>query len=272
VDPKEVGQQQPSNGLISNLRKTNEKEDAAAISTTDYSSRNTKDPSKSTLTFFTYRAQLTFGLSTSCREVNAAALFTDWLEKSVALLANFSLLPYEGEGGHQITSVNQIEQDPIFFNQYYHYHRVLQHGNLTGMVQFQTSVPRIALKSIKSTYFTWLKESRVYLNQTKFKTDTLVACGFLVGAHPGHMRRDEAEDELKVSLDMESTNIPFQLSSRSISVPIREGDPSRYSFQAVVIETSVQHAQSLREKFYKLDPPDKAQTDYPYTGIYQFVP
>jgi hypothetical protein len=219
----------------------------------------TNNPSKSMLTFFTYRAQLTFGLSKACKEINVAALFLQWFEKSAVSLANFSLLPYEGEGGHQITSKDQFEQDPEFYKQYYHNHRVLQHGNLTGMVQFQTSLPWIALKSAKSAYFTWLKECRVYLNKTKFKTDTLVACGFLVGAHPGFLQRDEAEEELRVSLDLENDSLPFQLSSRSISVAIKEGDPGRFSFQAIVVETSVQYAQPLQEKFYQLDPPNTAQ-------------
>jgi hypothetical protein len=239
---------------------------------TAVSSTITNNLSKSKLTFFTYRAQLTFGLSKACKEINVAALFLQWFEKSAASLANFSLLPYDKEGGHQITSKDQIEQDPEFYKQYYHNHRVLQHGNLTGMVQFQTSLPWIALKSAKSVYFTWLKECRVYLNQTKFKTDTLVACGFLVGAHPGFLRRDEAEEELRVSLDLEKEPLPFQLSSRSISVPIKEGDPGRFSFQAIVVETSVPYAQPLREKFYQLDPPNTAQETYPYTGMYPFVP
>ncbi len=166
----------------------------------------------------------------------------------------------------------KIPEDAAFFSDYYHNHRVLQHGNLMSMVQFQTSVPWIALKSYKSTYFTWLKECKVYLNHTKFKTDTLVACGFLVGAHPGHLRRDEAEVELRVSLDADPDKFPFQLSSRSISVPVKEGDPSRYSFQAIVVETSTQLASTIWEKFYELDQPAKAQAIYPYTGMYQFVP
>ncbi len=232
----------------------------------------TTAPSKSILNFHTYRAQLTFGLSSGCKEVNVAALFLQWLEKSTALLANFSLLPYDGEGGQQIISTDQVEHDPAFYDQYYFNHRVLQHGNLTGMIQFQTSVPWISLKSPKSPYFNWLKECRVYMNRTAFKTDTLVACGFLVGAHPGFLRRDEAEEELKVSLDIEPDTLPFQLSSWSISVPIKDGDRSRFSFQAIVVETSVKHAQSLREKFYQLDPPHQAEASYPYTGKYQFVP
>jgi archaellum component FlaC len=121
-------------------------------------------------------------------------------------------------------------------------------------------------------YFSWLKECRVYINQTKFKTDTLVACGFLVGAHPGHLRRDEAEEEFRASLEIDSESLPFQLSSRSISVPMKEGDKSRYGFQAIVIETSTQYVPILREKFYALDHPNTAREVFPYTGMYQFVP
>jgi hypothetical protein len=51
-------------------------------------SRITTNPSTSKLTFFTYRAQLTFGLSQACREVNVASLFTQWLEKSFSLVEN----------------------------------------------------------------------------------------------------------------------------------------------------------------------------------------
>jgi hypothetical protein len=49
-----------------------------------------------------------------------------------------SLLPYEGEKGQPIKSLQEIAQEPAFFAKYYHNHRVLHHGYLTGMVQFQT--------------------------------------------------------------------------------------------------------------------------------------
>jgi hypothetical protein len=98
--------------------------------------RITRLSSKSTMTFFTYRVQLTFGLSSVCREVNVTTLFLQWFEQSRSLLANFSLLPFEDERGLQITSSTQIPEDGKFFRDYYHNHRVLQHGNLTGMVHF----------------------------------------------------------------------------------------------------------------------------------------
>lgn len=106
-----------------------------------------------------------------------------------------------------------------------------------------------------------------------------MACGFLVGAHPGYLQRDEAEQELRVSLQLqredskaEEENIPFQLSSRTTTVAIKDGEKERYTFQAIVVETATNNAAKLRERFYKLENPTVAQTSYPYTGKYQFVP
>jgi hypothetical protein len=140
------------------------------------------------------------------------------------------------------------------------------------MVHFPTSVSWSTIKSFKHPYFAWLCTNRVYLNYTKFKTDTLVACGFLVGAHPGYLCREEAEEEIRGSLGLDEGELQFQLSSRSVSVPIKDGQPSRYNFHAVILKTSVREASRLRELFYALQHPKKAKTDYPYTGSYQFVP
>jgi hypothetical protein len=100
----------------------------------------------------------------------------------------------------------------------------------------------------------------------------LVVCGFLLGAHPGHLRRDEAEVELRGSLGLDLEEFSFQLSSRTISVPIKECELGRFSFQAVVVETAAQHASHLCEKFYLLEDSKRAAVTYPYTGMYQFVP
>jgi hypothetical protein len=112
----------------------------------------------------------------------------------------------------------------------------------------------------------------VFLQYTKFQMDTLVVCGFLVGAHPGHLRRDEAEEELHGSRGLDFVDLKFQLSSRSISVPIKEGNAGRFGLQAVVIESSTRDAPNFRECFYKLKNPAKAIESYPYTGMYQLVP
>lgn len=105
----------------------------------------------------------------------------------------------------------------------------------------------------------------MHLNQTTFKTDTLVACGFLVGAHPGHLHCDEAERELRTSLQLEN-NFPLQLSARTTTILIVLGKPEKFSFQAVVIETPINHAEQLREQFYLLPKPAVAHGLYPYTG------
>jgi len=161
--------------------------------------------------------------------------------------------------------------DSEFFTEYYGNHRSLLHGNLTGMVHFQTSTPWTKIKAFQSRYFLWLTDNCIFLNYTKFETETLVPCGFLVSAHPGYIRRNEAEEELHASLGLDLSETPFQLSSRSVSVPIKDDVTRGYSFTAVVVETSTKYASKLRECFYPLQNPRTAITDYPYTGQYQFV-
>jgi hypothetical protein len=141
-----------------------------------------------------------------------ANLFAEWFEHTSKMIENFSLLPYDKDDGEQIADINQISQDPPFVLEYYFNHCILQHRNLTGMVCFQTNVPWYTVKSLKKPYFQWLKHHKVSLNFTKFKTDTLVACGFLVGAHPGYLCQNEVQEKLKISVGIEDT-IPFQLSS-----------------------------------------------------------
>ncbi len=232
------------------------------------------DSSPTSTTYYKYRAQLTFGLKPNKAGVNVAQLFQRWIFSSCESIPDFSLVPYEQpDDGQQINSIDQVpKENPTFYSMYYHNHRVLHHGNLTGMVAFQCSIPWTKLKSARSTFFSWLRLNNVYLNQTKFQTSTLVACGFLVGAHPGYTRRDHAEEELRIRLRMDEEDIPYQLSARTISVPIAEDKPEKFSFQAVVIETSAKDAAALRERFYSLDNPVKAQQKFPYTGKYQFVP
>ncbi len=231
-------------------------------------------PESTSTTFYTYRAQLTFGLPKNSEDINVAKYFRRWIFSSCASIDHFALVPYEDEKGLQISSLEQVPEDNMdFYSTYYHNHRVLNTGNLTGMVSFQCSVPWARLKSPNSPFFNWLRINKVFLNQTKFKTSSLVPCGFLLGAHPGHLRRDEAESELRVSLGFKiGEELPFQLSSRSVSVPLQEGKPDRFVFQAVIVETSTQQAASLRERFYSLGNPVQAQEKFPYTGKYQFVP
>jgi hypothetical protein len=180
-----------------------------------------------------------------------AKYFRPWVFSASESINNFSLPPYEDDKGQQISHLDQVpEESKEFYSMYYHNHRVLTHGNLTGMIAFQCSNPWAKLKSPNHPFFQWLRLNKVFLNQTKFKTSSLVPCGFLLGAHPGHLRRDEAEDELRISLGFPiDEELPFQLSARSVSVPVQEGKSDRYSFQAVVVETSTNTLLLLEKNF-----------------------
>jgi len=140
------------------------------------------------------------------------------------------------------------------------------------MVHFSYTVSWNKVKRMQDPYFQWLHQSKVYPNLTKFKSMTLVICGFFVGAHPGHFRREDVEKELRQRLQI-LDDFPFQLSSRTISVPKDASQKSeRYAFPAVAIETSARQAKKLREAFFALSPPVMAKVDHPYAGCYQFVP
>jgi hypothetical protein len=223
-------------------------------------------------TTFTFRLQLTCGLDKGTR-VNLPDLFRKWVEQTSSSIPDFALLPFEDEKGQVITKPAQIPDDnPSFYQEYYYNHRVLDHGNLTGMVHFKCSVTWNKIKRMKEPYFQWLHQNKVYLNLTKYKSATLVVCGFLVGAHPGHLRRDDAEKELRSRLQL-PPDFPFQLSSRTISVPMDNSkEADRFSFPAVAIETSTRQAKTLREAFFSQPKPSVAAEQFPYTGPYQFVP
>ncbi len=114
-----------------------------------------KSPPTAT-TFYTYRAHLTFGHK-CLDQVNVAELFRLWLFSSVSSIPNFFALPYENEKGIQLMSVDQLPEDNAdFYRLYYCNHRLLNHGNLTGMVQFQCSVPWHTIKKPDGEYFKWL--------------------------------------------------------------------------------------------------------------------
>ncbi len=166
-----------SNQLLHNIGTTN-KHPILPNNTTHTSSK---------LTFYAFCTQLTFGLPSNKNGFNVADLFREGLVSSCSLLENFSPLPYEeGEKDNNLLQPIKFPDDnPSFYTTYFFNHHVHQHGNLTGMVIFQTSTPWAHIKSPSETYFNCLHQRKVYLNQTKFKMATLVACGFLVGAHPG---------------------------------------------------------------------------------------
>lgn len=173
--------------------------------------------------------------------MNVPNLYRSWVAHTAKLIPDFSVFPYEEDKGQQVSSADQVPDDnPAFYNSYSHNHRVLKHGNLTGMVYFHCSVSWSKLKHMKGEYFQWLHANKVFLNQTKFKTDTLVCMRFSCCGTPWIPEEGwSGEGTQDLNLNEE---LPFQLSSRTVTVPIDQGSHERYSFQAVVIETSAKDA------------------------------
>jgi hypothetical protein len=223
-------------------------------------------------TTFTFRAQLTWGLAPGTR-VHLPSKFSEWMKATSKHIPDFVLLPFEDEKGQGITTSDQIPNNNLdFFNEYFYNHRVLRHGNLMGMVHFSCTVSWNKVKRMQDLYFQWMHQHKVYINLTMFKSATLVICGFFVGAHPGHLHRDDAEKEIRDRLQLPEA-FPFQLTSRTSSLPRDSSKESeRCAFPAVAIETSARQAKKLREAFFALPPPSEAKVDHPYTGCYQFVP
>jgi len=92
------------------------------------------------VTTFTFRAQLTWGLPPGTR-VNLPHLFREWVKTMSKLIPDFALLHFDDEKGQAIVSPEQVPDDnPSFFQDYYYNHRVLNHGNMTGMVHFRCTV------------------------------------------------------------------------------------------------------------------------------------
>jgi len=117
----------------------------------------TPNLSTSTSLLFTNGAQLTFGLSTTT-EVNVAIFFLNRVQESKTYLPDFTLLPYDTTTNTEpAPEPTEIQHNYVnFFQTYYANHPVLCHGQLTGMVHFQTTVSWSAIKSFKDPYFTWL--------------------------------------------------------------------------------------------------------------------
>jgi len=97
-------------------------------------------------TIFSFQAHLTIGLQPG-REVNVAILFSRFLANAFQTVPDFSLFPHDDDKGQQVTATAQLPDDNLdFYTTYYKNHRILQHGNLTGMISFRCSLSWTELK------------------------------------------------------------------------------------------------------------------------------
>jgi hypothetical protein len=83
-----------------------------------------------------------------------ADLFLNWYEKCTTELPEFSLLPFDSHE-HQLAPAPKeiLHSNEDFFKTFYGNHRVLHHGNLTGMVHFYTTLPGLLLRALKTRTF-----------------------------------------------------------------------------------------------------------------------
>jgi hypothetical protein len=83
--------------------------------------------------------------------------------------------------------------------------------------------------------FKWLHVNKVFLNHTKFKTDTLVPCGFLLSALPGFSCHNEAELDFKTNISPENSPVPLQLSLQSVSVALSSCTTNRLASRSLLL-------------------------------------
>jgi len=95
-------------------------------------------------------------------------LFREWVNNTKLCIPDFELLPFVEEKGQVVTTFDQVPDDnPIFFKDYYYNHRILNHGNLTGMVHFRCTVSWNKVKRVKKPYFQWLHKTSDYFTNAE---------------------------------------------------------------------------------------------------------
>jgi hypothetical protein len=122
-------------------------------------------PPDTAQTTYRYKARLTFGLQKG-REVNVAILLSRFLANAFKFLSDFAFLPYDDDKGQQVCATTQLPDDNSdFYQLYFRSHRVLQHGNFTGMISFQCGLSWTAIKKPSSEFFRWLFTNKVFLTR-----------------------------------------------------------------------------------------------------------
>ena len=147
------------------------------------------------------------------------------------------MLPYKIEGGgNPIRNENQLPQDDSeTINQYFHNPRVGETGILKGMVRFSVTTPWQSLKDMRSPYFNWLYNNRVYLKHTSFDADSIVLLGYLQGAHPDAVRLADLTKEFKERLNLEE-GVDVHFSPRNLTVTDSQVTKTKFGFRALAVD------------------------------------
>ena len=215
--------------------------------------------------------------STGQSVVNVPQCLRQWIQQTRLLSPTFQLLPYDegptGNSGQPITHEDQLPQnDASAYMQYYHNHRLIRNNShLTGMIRFSISIPWHVLKDPKKAYYHWLRSEGIFMSKHNFQMDTVFAAGWFFGVHPDITRRDDSHAEL-----LSRTNLPpdvkFQLSSRTINIPLTKNGTMKTPIRALVVECDSKHIAKLREAMFRLGDPKRARHSWPITGHFMFVP
>mmetsp|Transcript_7590 Transcript_7590/g.11020 ORF Transcript_7590/g.11020 Transcript_7590/m.11020 type:complete len:767 (-) Transcript_7590:7919-10219(-) len=240
-----------------------------------------EEPALSSTRSYNFIAELQFNTPLSnkglklegSKEFNVPNCLSQWIKKTREAAPDFILHPYRPEnGGNPITSEKQIpSEDSDAINMYYHNHRVENNGILRGMVRFSITVPWMNLKDMRSPYFKWLTNNRIYLRHTSFDADTVVLLGFLLDQHPDAARLLDLTKELKERLNLPE-GIDMQLTPRNLSTIDSEITKTRFNFRAIAVETDGKMAGAVKEAFFRLGDPKVAQHSWPISGKSLFVP
>jgi len=209
---------------------------------------------------------------------NVPRCLQQWISQTRLLSpGSFELLPYDegpsGTQGHPITHEDQLPaNDASAYMSYYHNHRLLKNNqHLTGMIRFSLDLPWHIIKDPKKAYFNWLRSEGIFMGRHHFQMDTVAAAGWFFGVHPDVTRRDDSLPELYQRTGLPSS-IRFQLSARTVNIPIMKNGSIKMAIHAIVVECDSKNVTQIREALFTLGDPATERIHWPVTGHFMFVP
>ena len=239
---------------------------------------NSKEPSQK---FFTYTFELTFhepltnqsASNKKSKNFNVPDNFRQFFRQLRIASPDVLLQPYNSSGP-PITSEDQLPEDDIeTYNTYYHNHTISPTGKLTGQCLIMVPHTWTQLKNVRTTFFKWLLDKKVFMKPVAFKVDQLSAAGWVYGLHPDLLRKDEAIPEFRKRLGSSlPTDVLFQLTPRFLSIAEQQGGTKRFTFKAIAVECDKKNVKLLQEALYQLGNPMEEKNKWGITGRAMSVP